>query len=226
MATDQEVTMVSKQSNSGQTFAFLQFEQQESANTAMTLSGMQLGDRAIRINPAKLPPAVIRTYMETMQKANEVQARLLARMAERKAKEEAEQKARQEAELKYKQEAAERKVREEAAELRRQEQAAERKAKEEADAAARAERRDKDRQERDEGRGRAASPLRRLSDEERDRERNRERERQKDRERERERGGVRSGDEGGYRRERGDWDDRGRHDGGRYGHAPGRHRYR
>ena len=60
MATDQEVTLAFRQPNTGQTFAFVQFEQQESANTALTLTGMQLGERAIKINPAKLPPTLRR----------------------------------------------------------------------------------------------------------------------------------------------------------------------
>ena len=102
MATDQEVTLAFRQPNTGQTFAFVQFEQQESANTALTLTGMQLGERAIKINPAKLPPTLIAHGgkggdLGAMQKANEVQARLLARMAERKAKEEAEAAAKEEA---------------------------------------------------------------------------------------------------------------------------------
>ena len=59
------------------------------------LTEMQLGERAIKINPAKLPPTLIAHGGKggdqgAMQKANEVPARLLARMAERKATEEAE----------------------------------------------------------------------------------------------------------------------------------------
>jgi len=37
------------------TFAFVQFVDQDKANTALTLSGMTLGDRAIRVNPAQNP---------------------------------------------------------------------------------------------------------------------------------------------------------------------------
>ena len=63
---------------------------------------MQLGERAIKINPAKLPPTLIAHSGKggdqgAMQKANEVQARLLARMAERKANEEVEAAAKEEA---------------------------------------------------------------------------------------------------------------------------------
>ena len=63
---------------------------------------MQLGERAIKINPAKLPPTLIAHSGKggdqgAIHKANEVQARLLARMAERKANEEVEAAAKEEA---------------------------------------------------------------------------------------------------------------------------------
>ena len=94
VATEQEVTLAFRQANTGQTFAFVQFEQQESATTALTLSGMQLGDKPIKVFPAKLPPALIAHGgkggdLGAMQKAMDVQARLAKRMEERKAKEEA-----------------------------------------------------------------------------------------------------------------------------------------
>ena len=94
VATEQEVTLAFRQANTGQTFAFVQFEQQESATTALTLSGMQLGDKPIKVFPAKLPPALIAHGgkggdLGAMQKAMDVQARLAKRMEERKATEEA-----------------------------------------------------------------------------------------------------------------------------------------
>jgi len=94
VASEQEVTLCLRQANSGQTFAFVQFEQQESATTALTLAGMQLGDKPIKVFPAKLPPVLVAHGgkggdMGAMQKAMDVQARFTQRMAERKAKQEA-----------------------------------------------------------------------------------------------------------------------------------------
>jgi hypothetical protein len=88
------VTLAFRQANTRQTFAFVQFEQLESATTALPLSGMQLGDKPIKVLPAKLPPALIAPGCKggdlgAMQKAMDVQARLAKRMEERKAKEEA-----------------------------------------------------------------------------------------------------------------------------------------
>ena len=94
VATEQEVTLAFRQANTGQTFAFVQFEQLESATTALTLSGIQLGDKPIKVFPAKLPPALVAHGgkggdLGAMEKVMDVQARLAKRMKVRKDEEEA-----------------------------------------------------------------------------------------------------------------------------------------
>ena len=80
----------------GQTFAFVQFEEQASAVSALALNNMDLSGRSIRVLPAKLPAGLISRVggvggdEKAMEKANEVQKRLMEKIAERKKKEEAE----------------------------------------------------------------------------------------------------------------------------------------